>query len=277
MTMACLLAMPAAAIADTESKGATRSVLDEPVPKTRFYFRIGGLHMAPNVNSDEVSLSNLSAFAQLAVEPGPIAGSGATVESLTVPAAMIGYVLPYLDGRLSIETVLGLPLELKMKATGSMATESLAPFALGNVPTGVPALGEDLGTAKGIPPVVTAVYRFLPDQWFHPYAGGGLSMMFVYDAKITNPLLTSVSEPTMDVGTGFGLVAQGGIEARVYDRYYATLDLKTIVGMSMEATVYDIYVETPELPVFDTAHVGDATVELGLLPLIVTLAAGADF
>jgi outer membrane protein W len=276
VVVACLLALPAQASADEPGKDKS-SVLDKSSSKTRFYFRAGGLHLAPNTSSDEVVLSKLSPFAQLAVQPGPIPNSGATVGAVTVPIAIIGYVLPWLDGRLSVETLLGMPIDLELKATGAMATESLAPFALGNVPTGVPALGEDLGTAKGLPPIVTAVYRFLPDKWFHPYAGAGLTMMLVYDAEITNTLLTNVSEPTLEVGNGYGVVAQAGIEARIYDRYYATLDLKTILGMSVEAVVHDIYIETPELPVFDTAHVGDASVEMSLLPLIVTLAAGADF
>jgi outer membrane protein W len=262
---------------EAENKSGAGSVLAGKDAKTKFYFRAGGFHLAPIVNSDNVVLSNVSPFAQLAVQEGAIANSGGSIDSVTAPAVIVGYVLPYLEGRLSVEMVLALPLELDLKVTGAMATDSLAPFALGNVPTGVPALGEALGTAKAIPPVVTAVYRFLPEQVFHPYAGAGLTVMFTYDEQINNPILTEVSQPTLDVGTGFGIVAQAGFEARIYDRYYATLDLKTILGLSVEAVVHDIYVATPELPLFETAEVGDASVDIGIIPIIVTAAVGADF
>lgn len=275
---ACFLLGSASQVHAEKKKSATSAKsLTTPEAKTKFYFRAGGLHLAPFVSSDDVVLSNVTPFAQLAVQNGPIENSGGSMDSLTVPAAIVGYVLPYLDGRLSIETVLGLPLSLNLKLTGAVATESLAPTALGNLPTGVPALGERLGTAKAIPPVVTAVYRFLPEKGFHPYAGAGLAMMFVYDEKIENPVLTSVSEPTLEVGNGFGVVAQAGIEARIHDRYYATLDFKTILGLSVEAVVHDIYVETPELPLFEMAEVGDASVDIGIVPIIITAAVGADF
>jgi outer membrane protein W len=265
------------AFAEKPSSANSSGSLTSRDAKTKFYFRLGGLHLAPVVSSDEVVLSNVSPFAQLAVKNGPIENSGGSINSLTVPAGIIGYVLPYLDGRLSVETVIGLPLNLELTVTGAMATESLAPYALGNLPTGVPALGESLGTAKAVPPLVTAVYRFLPDKSFHPYAGAGLAIMFVYDEKIENPTLTSVSEPTLEVGNGYGVVAQAGVEARLFDRYFATLDFKTIVGLSVEAVVRDIYVETPELPLFEMAEVGDASVDIGILPVIITAGVGANF
>lgn len=275
--LAVFLALPSEVVAEKKTDAGKGSVLTSQDSKTKYYVRAGGYHLAPIVNSDNVVLSDISPFAQLAVKEGAIANSGGSIDSVTGPAIIVGYVLPYLEGRLSVETVLGLPLELDLKVTGAMATDSLAPFALGNVPTGVPALGESLGTAKAIPPVVTAVYRFLPEQVFHPYLGAGLAVMFVYDEQVNNPVLTEVSEPTLDVDTGFGVVAQAGFEARVYDRYYATLDIKTILGLSVEAVVRDIYVETPELPLFETAEVGNASVDIGIIPIIVTLAVGADF
>ncbi len=263
--------------AEAEEANKSSESLSAETSKTRFYFRAGGLHLAPFVNSDNVVLSDISPFAQLAVQEGPIENSGAGMSALTVPAAIIGYVLPYMDGRISIETVLALPLTLDLKVTGAMATESLAPYALGNVPTGVPALGESLGTAKALPPLVTAVYRFLPGRAFPPYVRAGLTFMYVYDEQVNNQVLTSVSKPTLEIGNGYGVVAQAGIEARIYDRYFATLDVKTILGLSIEAVVHDIYVETPELPLFETAEVGDASVEIGIIPLIITAGVGADF
>ncbi len=251
------------------------SLLDAP-KRRRFYLRPGVLHMQPNVSSENVVLSNLSEFAELAISPGPIPNSGAGVAPVTVPVMNVGYVLPWLDGHLSVETVLGLPIELELQATGAMASESLAPFALGNVPTGVPAMGANLGTAKALPPIVTAVYRFMQTSIVHPYLGSGLSYMHVYDAHVTNPVLTDVAEPRLEVDDAFGVVAQAGVELRIYDRYYAMIDFKTIMGLRMDAKVRDIYIRTPELPVFEMAHAGDASVTIRMLPLIGTLALGAD-
>ncbi len=244
----------------------------------RVYARAAILHMQPNVSSDEVSLSNLSPFAELAIEPGPIANSGVGVDSVTIPALLVGYVLPYWDGRVSIETLIGAPVELSMKAEGSLANESIAPFALGNVPTGVPAVGAELGRAKALPPIVTGVYRFDPwKQRLRPYLGAGLAYMHIYDAEISNPVLTEVSVPALDVSDGIGAVLQAGLETTIHGRYFAALDVKAIVGMSMEARVRDIYIRTPELPLFEMAHAGDATVDIGMTPIIISAGVGAEF
>src|SRR5690606_38201381 len=126
----------------------------------RLYFRAGLLHVAPLSDSRELTLSNVDGPASLAIMDGPIAGSGAALDPLTVPAVIAGYVLPIWDGRLSLETVLSTPIHVKFRATGTLADMSLAPDALG-IPTGVPALGSELGEADAAPPLVTAVYRLL--------------------------------------------------------------------------------------------------------------------
>lgn len=257
---------------------ASSAAAEKAVPaKTRFYARAGVLHLMPNVDSSAVSLQNLDPFARLAIEEGPIAGSGVDVGSQTLPAMIVGYVLPVLDGRLSVETILAAPLSLELKATGTLATESLAPFVLGNIPTGVPPLGEQLGTAKALPPTVTFVYRFLPEKWFHPYAGLGLTYMRIFDAKLSNPVIAGVGEPTLEIDDAFGGVLQAGIEAKIHSRFYAFLDIKSMVGLSMTATIRDVYVETPLVPLLNTARVGDATVDIDMLPVIVMLGAGANF
>lgn len=265
--------------------GPTSAVLAEDVAtnkvdsaKARLYVRAAIVHMQPNVSSDPVAIENLSPFAGLAIEEGPIAGSGVGVDALTIPAFLVGYVLPWGGRNVSIETLVGAPVELNMKATGTLATESIAPYALGNVPTGVAAVGTDLGRAKALPPIVTAVYRF--EAWkqrYRPYAGGGLAYMHIYDAEITNPVLTEVAVPALEVSDAFGAVLQGGLEAKLMGRYFATLDVKLLLGMSMEARVKDIYIATPDLPVFEMAHAGDATVDISMTPIVVSAGVGAEF
>lgn len=244
-------------------------------PFDRVYVRGGVLHVAPLTSSRELTLSDVHGPASLAISDGPIAGSGATLDPVTVPAVIVGYVLPLLDDRLSIETVLGAPLHVKFRATGTLATMSIAPTALG-LPTGVPALGPDLGEADAAPPLLTAVYRLVDVGPVHPYAGGGIGVLVTYNARATNPLLTQVGAPTFHVDPAAGLVLQTGIDVRLGPRAIVRLDVKYIAFMTAHATVDHIAVETPDLPLFGAAQVGTATMDMTVNPLIVQLGVGVD-
>src|SRR5688500_18121609 len=160
-------------------------------------------------------------------------------------------------------------------ATGTIANESIAPMALG-IPTGVPALGDELGEAKAAPPVVTAVYELATGK-LRPYVGGGVSVLFAYGAKVTNPILTQVAQPDMKISPAPGLVLQTGLDARITSRVYARIDIKFIAGMLARARVEHIQVRTPELPVFDTVEVGTAKMSVWVNPLIVQAGIGTDF
>lgn len=70
--------------------------------RKHWYFRAGGAYVLPLSSSDELELANVDGPASLAVSNGPIAGSGASVESTALPAVTIGYVLPWLDGKLAL-------------------------------------------------------------------------------------------------------------------------------------------------------------------------------
>ena len=164
-------------------------------PRASSFYVWGGVaHVAPLASSRELELADVDGAASLAVQNGPIAGSGAAISSATIPALIVGYVLPVAQRRLALETVLGVPFTVKFRATGTLANESLAPMALG-IPTGVPPLGSELGEAKAAPPVVTAVYKLRPGRAVTPYVGAGLAVLFAYDAKVTNPMLTEVGQP----------------------------------------------------------------------------------
>ena len=67
----------------------------------------------------------------------------------------------------------------------------------------MPAIGSELGEAKAVPPVITAVYR-LSDGAIQPFAGAGISVLFAYDAKVTNPMLTAVSQPDFSISPAPG-------------------------------------------------------------------------
>ena len=240
-----------------------------------FYVRAGVAFIDPLTSSNPVSLANVTGPASLAVSDGPIAGSGATVGSATIPALIIGYRTPWLDHRLAIETVLGLPFTVQFKATGTLATQSIAPTALG-IPTGVMALGPEIGQATAAPPVITATYELTRGR-VRPYVGAGAAMLITTGAKVTNPQLTAVAQPEMKVSPAPGMVAQAGLDAMLGYGIYARIDVKFIALMQANAEVDHIQVKTPDLPLFDSVEVGTAKVSVWVNPLIVQAGLGLDF
>jgi outer membrane protein W len=102
-------------------------------------------------------------------------------------------------------------------------------------------------------------------------------VLFAYDEKVTNPLLTEVSEPEMSIAPAPGVVFQAGAEATVWRSIYARLDVKFIALMMARARVEHVQVRTPELPLFDTVEVGTAKMNVWVNPLIVQLGVGTDF
>lgn len=267
---------PRIAIAAVLAVGAAAGVAAAEPARRQLYVRAGVAHIAPLASSRELELADIDGAASLALENGPIAGSGSKVSSATIPALTIGYRPRALGGRWSFETVLGLPFTVKFRATGTLATESLAPMALG-IPTGVPPLGSELGEATAAPPLITAVYELLDRGAIRPYVGAGASVLLAYDAKLTNPVLTQVGSPEFHVSPAPGLVLQAGAEARVWRSVYARIDVKFIAFMLARAQAEHLEVRTPELPLFDTVEVGTAKMSVWVNPLIVQAGVGVDF
>jgi outer membrane protein W len=248
---------------------------DDALSYHRLYVRAGVLHVAPLSDSRELELSGVHGPASLAVMEGPIAGSGASLDPLTIPAVIAGYTLPVLGDRLSLETVLSTPIHVTFRATGTLASMSIAPDALG-IATGVPALGSSLGEADAAPPIVTLVYRIADLGPVHPYAGTGLGVLVTYNARATNPTLTEAGQPTFDIDPAPGWVLQTGIDVALWRRVVARVDLKYIAFMKAHATVEDLRVRTPGIPLFETAEVGSATMDMWVNPLILQIGIGVD-
>jgi outer membrane protein W len=255
---------------------ATPAIADDVVSYERLYFRAGILHIAPQSSSRELVLSDVHGPASLAVMDGPIAGSGAALDSLTIPAVIVGYELPGFGKRLAIETILSTPLDVTFRATGTLADMSLAPEALG-IETGVPALGSKLGTAKAIPPVITLVYRVADLGPVRPYVGAGLGMLITYNARATNPTLTEVGQPTFSIDPAPGLALQTGLDVKLWRRVTARVDVKYIAFMKAHATVEHLRIRTPGIPLFETTDVGTATLDMWVNPLVVLAGVGVDF
>ncbi len=255
-----------------ESGVTVSSTADRP----DFYVRLGAAFLKPLSSSRAVELADVHGAASLAIQNGPLAGSGAKIESVTIPAAIAGYVLPTASRRWSTEVVLGLPFKVKFQATGTLASMSLAPTALG-IPTGVGPLGPELGEATAVPIVLSVTYRPIQRGAILPYLGAGPSVLFATNAKVTNPILTEVNHPEMSITPAPGLVLQGGLEARLWRSVYARIDLKFIAFMRARGEVKNVNVKTPGLPLFDSVEVGTAKVNLSVNPLIVQAGIGMDF
>jgi outer membrane protein len=127
-----------------------------------------------------------------------------------------------------------------------------------------------------VPPVVTLTYQPVDLGPLRPYVGAGASVLFAYNARATNPVLSEVSEPRFEIDPCAGLVLQAGVDWRIVRRVVARVDVKYIAFMKAHATVDDIVVRTPALPLFDRAEVGRATMDLYLDPLIVQIGVGVD-
>jgi outer membrane protein len=241
-----------------------------------FYLVAGGAIVKPLSSSREMELADVDGPASLAVKNGPIAGSGATITSATIPALIAGIVLPTASRRWSAELLLGAPPTVKFRATGTLANMSIAPTALG-IPTGVQALGPELGEATAAPVVLTAVYQLINQGRFRPYVGGGPAVLVALNPKVTNPTLTELTKPEMSIAPAPGLVLQGGLEARLGQRFFARLDVKFIALMQARAEVHHIDVRTPDLPLFDNVEVGTAKMNVWVNPLIVQAGIGYNF
>lgn len=271
-----------ATIAWLAGVGGAAQAQEEPteprplVTYERIYVRAGVLHVAMLSESDELVLSEVSGPASLAVSDGPIEGSGVELDSITIPALILGYVLPVADDRLALETVLGLPFRVTFRATGTLADQSLAPSALG-IPTGVGPLGSTLGEAEAAPPIATAIYRVADAGPVSLFLGTGVSVLVTYDARATNPILTAAGEPTFEVDPAPGWVLQAAIDVALWWHLRLRVDVKYIAFMRAQATVTNLAVQTPELPLFESANVGTATMDLWVNPLILTAGIGVGF
>src|SRR5689334_9115591 len=152
--------------------------------RNQLYVVAGVAHVDARVASGGLQLDP-TGLASLAAMPGPVQG-GVESDPATILAGMIGFAPAALRGYVAFETIIGVPKTTQLRATGDLANKSLAPTALGFVPTGIPPLGTQLGEAKATPPMLTAILRLPALGPLRFYVGGGASVLFVTDAKITN-------------------------------------------------------------------------------------------
>jgi outer membrane protein W len=124
--------------------------------------------------------------------------------------------------------------------------------------------------------MVTAIVRMPALGPLRFYVGGGASVLFVRDARITNPVLTEVATPKLEVTPAVGAVGQVGVDIHLFDRFSARIDIKEIWFQPSQATISNIRVHTT-IPLLETVDVGSAKSVLQANPLIVQAGIGASF
>lgn len=246
----------------------------ERITKDRLYLRGGGLYLRPMPSSKDVEMSGLEGPAELALPNGPIEGSGVSADAVSMVAGTIGYRV-WRD--ISVEIVVAAPFTLDLTMTGTLAEMSVAPFALGNIPTGVPAFGEKLGTAKVVPPIATAIYKYPLHSRVRPYGGLGLSYVYALETEITNGVLNEVAKPKVSIDPDWAWVLQAGVDVRLWKRLYFTLDAKFVGGLDLVAKMEGLELAVPNLPIYGTVDAGTGTAEVRVNPLVLQGGVGWDF
>jgi outer membrane protein W len=242
-------------------------------PKREFYFRAGIAHVDARTKSSGMKLEPAGITKLMPVDPpqGEI-----VTDPANVITAILGFAPATFHGYLAFETLIGIPKSSKLKATGDLANMSLAPTALDLIPTGVPALGEEIGEANAAPLMVTAVAR-TPELGgrVRLYAGAGPVVLLVR-ATVTNKVLTEVATPKIETTPAYGVVAQAGLDLKLYKSVYARLDLKEMWLTPSETTISNIRVKTT-IPLLETVEVGTARSQVQANPLVVQFGVGASF
>jgi outer membrane protein W len=241
--------------------------------RNELYFRAGLAFVSARLSTSALQLQP-TAIASLAANPMALQG-GIASSSGDVVTAIIGFAPAALGGHIGFETVIGAASATKLSATGPLATQSIAPTALG-LPTGIPALGSQLGQASATPLMLTAVYRLPALGPITPYVGAGPSILLVTGTKITNQILDAVATPQFSVSPVLGAIAQAGLDVHVYGSIYARLDVREIWFETAQATISNIQVHTT-IPDLETVDVGSVKSAVTANPIIVQAGVGATF
>lgn len=240
----------------------------------RLYVRgVFAAHVEPRITTSDLRID--SGLGTKADGTGALQDGGVRVDGSSAPTAIVGYLVPYMPWRLSIETVVGAPSTLKIEATGRLASDSIAPEADG-VTTGIPPLGRELAVAEMSAPIVSVIVRPVRFDRVTLFGGVGASALFVYGEKVTNPVLTEVTTPKLAIAHTVGAVLEAGVETRVWNRFVLRFDAKYIHYGEQSAKLDGIRVRT-DLPYLPEANVGSAHMAVVVRPIIVQCGFGADF
>ncbi len=80
--------------------------------------------------------------------------------------------------------------------------------------------GGKVGSTKHLPPTVSLQYHFNPDAAVRPYLGTGVNYTLFFDEKTRSALAGS----TLKLQDSWGLAVQAGVDFRLNQDWFATLD-----------------------------------------------------
>jgi hypothetical protein len=249
----------------------------EPTPAhRRLYARFGIAYTTTTSRSGQVTLPDVQGAASIPLKSGPIDGSGMGVDAAqSVPSFTVGYRLPGFDEHLSLEGVITMPVHERLSLTGTVVDQSIAPQAL-YLPTGIPALGSKFGQFDAATPTFTLVYREDLGS-VQPFVGAGVGLLLPYNAHVTNPVLTDITQPGIKVDPAAGLALQGGFEVTLSHQAYVRFDAKYVSLLDTQVTADEVWLRTPKIPILGGLDIGRATADVSLNQLTVQAALGVNF
>lgn len=218
--------------------------------KDNTYFRVGVLHLQYHGDSSELKVENAQGLAAQGFGQGEsrLDGTGSGAGNKTTLGGSIGLYIPKTGKHLAMEVMLAPPLKLDFQVTGAAANKSLAPETNSGIPTGIPPLGEDIGTFKALPPNFTLVYRPWVDTMVQPYIGVGAMYLYTFDTDVNNKVLNAYgNEPTLNLDKPFACIGQLGFDVQLPNNLFVTADAKYIGCADVHAKLNNIKVNAPNL------------------------------
>jgi len=168
-------------------------------------FRAGLVNVDPDASSSLISTA----------DTGPLPGTGADVDDNT----QLGLNLVYMySDNIGIEVLAATPFEHDLEAEG-----------LGAYNFDV----TDLGSAKHLPPTVTANYFFgTADSTIRPYLGVGVNYTTFFSEDLSGSARSGLGASGLDLDDSWGIAWRGGIDWEINDSWLVNasfwiLDIET--------------------------------------------------
>lgn len=221
--------------------------------KNNSYGSIGVLRFQYYGSSSELRVDDAKGLAAQAFGEGAsnLSNTGSSAGNLTTLGARIGLYLPKTGHHLAVEVQLAPPLKVNFQLAKSAANESLAPNAVTGagdpIPTGVPAIGKNIGTFKALPPNFTLVYRPWTQTLVQPYIGAGAMYLYTYDTDVNNKVLNELGEPTLSLSKPVACVGQLGADVNLPKNMFLNFDAKYVGCADVKARLSNIRINAPKL------------------------------
>lgn len=246
---------------------------DSGDPQSRWYFRLGLVSGSPQLDEFELRLRALPGVTLGGSLGGSLVPQGSiTVQPLRLLGGPVGLILPVLNNRLALETIVAVPRSLKVVASGMLASESILPTVFG-VPTGIPPLGRDVVEVSSTSPLLTAVYRAPSIGPITPILGVGFIALLGFDVRFLSPVLKQYISVQVDSPPSLAPLVQAGADIRLWHRVQARIDVK-YSSLSLDIALKNIQVKTGQL--IGTVDLGDAEIRSSAHVWLVQAGVGLD-